>query len=91
VRQVRLGLRRTPGTAPRRLARPLTLEEIRRIVAGIDRTTPIEARDAAIILIGFALADPIAVASFYADDPAGGTTALCLHLGTQGGPENRPR
>ena len=39
VRQVRLGLRRTCGVAPRRQARPLTVAEIRQIVTGIDRTT----------------------------------------------------
>lgn len=36
VRQVRRGLRRIYGAAPRRLARPLTVEEIRQIVGGID-------------------------------------------------------
>ncbi|MPZ93886.1 MAG: tyrosine-type recombinase/integrase [Propionibacteriales bacterium] len=56
VRQVRRGLVRTYGAAPRRLARPLTVEEIRQIVAGIDRTTPIGIRDAAIILLGYASA-----------------------------------
>lgn len=56
VRQVRLGLRRTYGSAPRRLARPLTVTEIRQIVAGIDRSTPIGVRDAAMILLGFASA-----------------------------------
>jgi integrase len=56
VRQVRLGLRRTSGTAPRRLARPLTVPEIRQIVTSIDRSTPIGARDAAIILLGYASA-----------------------------------
>jgi integrase len=56
VRQVRLGLRRTYGTAPRRLARPLTVPEIRQIVTSIDRSTPIGARDAAIILLGCASA-----------------------------------
>jgi site-specific recombinase XerD len=56
VRQVRLGLRRTYGSAPRRLARPLTVAEIRQIIGGIDRTTPIGTRDAAIILVGFASA-----------------------------------
>jgi len=56
VRQVRRGLRRTYGAAPRRLARPLALDEIRQIVGGIDRTTPIGIRDAAIILIGYASA-----------------------------------
>jgi len=56
VRQVRLGLRRTYGTAPRRLARPLTVPEIGQIVDSIDRSTPIGARDAAIILLGYASA-----------------------------------
>ena len=56
VRQVRRGLSRTYGAAPRRLARPLTVDEIRQIVAGIDRTTPIGIRDAAIILLGYASA-----------------------------------
>jgi hypothetical protein len=42
VRQVRLGLRRTYGTAPRRLARPLTGAEIHQILTAIDRTTPSE-------------------------------------------------
>lgn len=56
VRQVRRGLVRTYGAAPRRLARPLTIEEIRTIVAGIDQTTPIGIRDAAIILLGYASA-----------------------------------
>jgi len=56
VRQVRRGLVRTYGAAPRRLARPLTVEEIRQIVAGIDRTTPIGIQDAAIILLGYASA-----------------------------------
>lgn len=40
VRQIRLGLRRTYGTAPRRLARPLTVAEIGRILVAIDRTKP---------------------------------------------------
>jgi integrase len=56
VRQVRLGLRRTYGTAPRRLARPLTLADIGHILSAIDRSTPIGARDAAIILLGYASA-----------------------------------
>ena len=56
VRQVRRGLRRTYGAAPRRLARPLSVEEIRQIVGAIDRTTPHGIRDAAIILIGYASA-----------------------------------
>lgn len=56
VRQVRRGLRRTYGAAPRRLARPLSVEEIRQIVGGIDRATPHGIRDAAIILLGYASA-----------------------------------
>ena len=35
VRQVRRGLVRTYGAAPRRLARPLTVDEIRLIISGI--------------------------------------------------------
>ncbi|GAB6987824.1 hypothetical protein JCM10369A_43530 [Nocardioides pyridinolyticus] len=56
VRQVRLGLRRTYGTAPRRLARPLTTDEIRQILAAIDTSVPIGVRDTAIILLGYASA-----------------------------------
>ena len=44
------------GTAPKRLARPLTVPEIRQIVDAIDRGTPIGARDAVIILLGYASA-----------------------------------
>ena len=54
VRQVRLGLRRTYGAAPRRLARPLSTNDIRQILNGIDRTDPIGIRDTAIILLGYA-------------------------------------
>jgi integrase len=56
VRQVRLGLRRTYGTAPRRLARPLSTADIRQILGAIDRTSPVGIRDAAIILLGYASA-----------------------------------
>ena len=56
VRQVRRGLRRIIGTAPRRQARPLGTGEIRQIVQDIDRSTALGARDAAIILLGFASA-----------------------------------
>jgi integrase len=56
VRQVRRGLRRTLGTAPQRQARPLGLDEIRRIVTPIDRTTAKGMRDVALILVGFASA-----------------------------------
>ncbi len=56
VRQVRRGLRRSLGTAPTRQARPLSVAEIRRIVGRIDRTGAHGARDAALILLGFATA-----------------------------------
>lgn len=56
VHQVRRGLRRTYGSAPRRLARPLSVDEVRQIVDGIDRSTPIGIRDAAMILLGYASA-----------------------------------
>ena len=56
VRQVRRGLMRLYGAAPRRLARPLTVDEIRQIIGGIDRSTPIGTRDAAMILLGYASA-----------------------------------
>lgn len=56
VRQVRRGLMRISGAAPRRLARPLNVVEIRRILGSIDRTTPIGIRDTAIILLGYASA-----------------------------------
>jgi integrase len=56
VRQVRLGLRRTYGTAPRRLARPLSTTDIRHIVNQIDRPDSVGTRDAAIILLGYASA-----------------------------------
>lgn len=55
VRQVRRGLLRTYGAAPRRLAQPLTVDEIRQIVGAIDRTS-IGVRDTAIILLGYASA-----------------------------------
>lgn len=56
VRQVRRGLRRSLGTAPIRQARPLCVDEIRAIVTRIDRTSAQGARDAALILLGFASA-----------------------------------
>lgn len=56
VRQVRRGLRRIIGTAPRRQARPLTTDDIRQIVEHIDRATAPGARDAALILLGYASA-----------------------------------
>jgi integrase len=56
VRQVRRGLRRIIGAAPRRQARPLGTDDIRTIVESIDRSTALGARDAALILLGFASA-----------------------------------
>jgi integrase len=56
LRQVRRGLRRTLGTAPRRLARPLTTDDITQILGVIDRSSLKGARDAAIILLGYASA-----------------------------------
>lgn len=56
VRQVRRGLRRSLGTAPVRQARPLSVAEIREIVTRIDRSSAQGARDAALILLGFASA-----------------------------------
>jgi integrase len=56
VRAVRRGLRRMVGTAPRRQARPLGTTEIRQIVEAINRSMPKGARDAAIILLGYASA-----------------------------------
>ena len=56
VRQVRRGLRRIIGAAPRRQARRLGTDDIRTIVEAIDRSTALGARDAALILLGFASA-----------------------------------
>lgn len=57
LRQVRAGLRRHYGTAPRRQAWPLTVTELRQVLARTDRTDPtrpIGVRDAALILLGYA-------------------------------------
>jgi integrase len=54
VRQVRRGLRRIIGRDPRRPARPLSVADVRQIVAAIDRTTVRGVRDTAIVLLGFA-------------------------------------
>jgi len=54
VRQVRRGLARTYGTAPRRQARPLDVAELRQILRHIDRDRPSGVRDTAIILLGYA-------------------------------------
>ncbi len=56
VRQVRRGLRRIVGTAPRRQARPLDAADLRRILARVDTAGAKGARDAAILLLGFASA-----------------------------------
>jgi integrase len=54
VRQVRRGLRRIIGRAPRRPTRPLSVADVRQIVATIDKSTVRGARDTAILLLGFA-------------------------------------
>ncbi len=54
VRQVRRGLRRIIGRAPRRPTRPLSVADVRQIVTAIDRTTVRGVRDSAILLLGFA-------------------------------------
>lgn len=54
VRQVRRGLRRIIGRAPRRPTRPLSVADVRQIVTAIDRTTERGVRDTAILLLGFA-------------------------------------
>lgn len=56
VRRVRRGLRRILGVAPRRRARPLLVDDLRHILAAVDRTTTAGKRDAALILLGFASA-----------------------------------
>ena len=53
VRQVRRGLRRITGTAPRRQARPLDTDDIRQIVEHIECSTALGVRDAALTLLGF--------------------------------------
>lgn len=55
VRAVFKGVRRRHGVAPERKA-PLVVEDLRRVVAAIDRTTLCGARDAALLLLGFATA-----------------------------------
>lgn len=56
ITQVRRGLRRTLGTAPRRPAHALNLAEITTITAAIEAAEPVGARDRALILLGFASA-----------------------------------
>lgn len=74
VRQVRRGLRRALGTAATRRARPFFLDDIHQLVASIDRTTRAGARDAAIILVGYASA--LRVGELAALDLADVTTKL---------------
>jgi ribosome-binding protein aMBF1 (putative translation factor) len=54
VRQVRRGLRRIIGRAPRRPTRPRSVADVRQIVTVIDRTTERGVRDTVILLFGFA-------------------------------------
>ena len=56
VRRVRRGLRRIMGTAPRRQAHPLTVDELDQLVSTIDPVTAIGVRDRAVILLGYASA-----------------------------------
>ena len=56
VTTVMAGLRRRLGTATRRQAHALSTGELRRILAGIERTTTVGKRDAAILIFGLASA-----------------------------------
>lgn len=81
VRQVRRGLRRIIGTAPRRPARPLSVADLRQIVTTIDRTTPRGIRDTALILVGFAGAlRRSELAALTVDDIEAKPAGLLLHL-----------
>lgn len=81
VRQGRRGLRRTLGTAPRRLARALDSTDIRRIVTPIDLDTAAGMRDTAIILLGFASALRRAeLAALTLADLEFRSTGLLLHV-----------
>ncbi len=53
VEAVWAGIRRTQGTAPAP-KRALLIEDVRRIVRGLDRSTAQGCRDAALLLVGFA-------------------------------------
>lgn len=55
VRAVLTGIKRTHGVAQRRVS-ALTISELRRVLVRIDRNTIAGKRDAAILLVGFALA-----------------------------------
>jgi integrase len=54
VKEARAGLRRAHGTAPEKPAHPLSVEELRRIVAAIDTSTLVGLRDRAVLLVGYA-------------------------------------
>lgn len=56
LRLVLRGLRRQHGTAPRHQAHALITDEVRRVVAAVDRSTLRGKRDAALLLLGFAAA-----------------------------------
>lgn len=56
VARVRAGLRRRLGTAPRHQSHPLTTDQVRTMVAAINTDSLRGARDAAIILLGYAAA-----------------------------------
>lgn len=53
VRAVLTGIRRTHGTEPRRVD-PITVGDLRRIIARIDPDTTLGQRDRALLLVGFA-------------------------------------
>jgi integrase len=91
VRQVRRGLRRLLGTAPRRPARPLSIDDLRQIITRIDRTTARGVRDAAIILLGFAGAlRRSELAALTLADLEAKPTGLLLHLrSSKTDPEHR--
>lgn len=81
VRQVRRGLRRIIGRGPRRPARPLSVDDLRQILAVIDRTTVHGARDTAILLMGFAGAlRRCELAALTLADLESKPTGLLLHL-----------
>lgn len=81
VRRVRRGLRRIHGTAVRRHAHPLDLDDIQRMIATIDRTRPTGIRDAAMILLGFASALRVSeIAGLTLDDLQAQPGGILLHI-----------
>lgn len=81
VQRVRVGLRRRIGTAPRRQAHPLTTEQVRRIVTGIDESTLRGKRDIALVLTGYAAAlRPSEVGSLVASDVTVRAKGVVLRL-----------